>query len=121
MVRVIAILLLALTAGCREEVTMLSHKELAALLAQDRQISFQRAGVKGRAQIAQDASFAVQVPRLGQDTGIWWLEEGRICSRWATFRKGQTLCAVVGQREDGSYRGYKPGPGAYLGDFTINR
>ncbi|MBO9433914.1 hypothetical protein J7394_06845 [Ruegeria sp. R13_0] len=119
MVRAIAAFMIMLTCGCRQEVTMLTQDQLAALLEQDRQITLNRAGVTGTAHVNADQSFFVEVPRLGRDTGIWWQEGDRICSRWKTFRKDQNLCAVVGQVEDGTYRGYTPGRGSYLGEFTL--
>ena len=119
MVRAITALLVVLTCGCREEVTMLTQDQLAALLVQDRKIALNRAGVTGAASVNADQSFVVEIPRLGRDTGVWWFEGDRICSRWETFRKDQDLCAVVGQVADGTYRGYTPGRGSYLGQFTI--
>ncbi len=98
---------------------MLTQDQLAALLVQDRKIALNRAGIKGTARVNADQSFEVEVPRLGRDTGVWWLEGDRICSRWKTFRKDQDLCAAVGQVEDSTYRGYTPGRGSYLGEFTL--
>jgi hypothetical protein len=119
MVRAIAALLVVLTCGRREKVTMLTQDQLAALLVEDRQIALSRAGITGTARVNADQSFEVEVPRLGRDNGVWWLEGDRICSRWETFRKDQDLCAVVGQEESGTYRGYTPGRGSYLGEFTL--
>ena len=119
MVRAIVAFLVVLTCGCREEVTMLTGDQLAALLVEDRQIALNRAGITGSARVNADQSFEVEVPRLGRDTGVWWQEGDRICSRWKTFRKDQDLCALVGQVEDGTYRGYTPGRGSYLGEFTL--
>ncbi len=98
---------------------MLTKDQLAALLVEDRQIALNRAGIAGAARVNADQSFEVEVPRLGRDTGVWWLEGDRICSRWKTFRKDQDLCAAVGQVEDGTYRGYTSGRGSYLGEFTL--
>ncbi len=98
---------------------MLTKDQLAALLGEDRKIALNRAGVTGTARVNVDQSFVVEIPRLGRDTGVWWLEGDRICGRWKTFRKDQDLCAAVGQVEDGTYRGYTSGRGSYLGEFTL--
>ncbi|WP_170785170.1 hypothetical protein [Ruegeria lacuscaerulensis] len=105
--------------GCREEVQMLSATDVAALLAQDRRITFERFHISGSARIDRDGQFAVLVPRLGQDTGAWWLEEDAICSQWAAFRQGAKLCATVGRTESGGYQAFSPDTGSYLGDFQI--
>jgi hypothetical protein len=99
---------------------MLSADDLSALLTTDRKIAFQRFHITGSARIHSDGGFQIRVPQLGQDTGDWWLERGEICSRWATFRQGRKLCAVVGLADDGTYRGFNPQTGAYLGEFRFS-
>ncbi len=98
---------------------MLSGAEIAALLTEDRKIAFERFSYVGTARLGADETFAVLIPRLGQDTGVWWLEDDRICSRWARFRQGRVLCAKVGQLADGTYRGLFAGSGAVIGDFRF--
>lgn len=110
---------LVLLAGCREEPDMLRGPEIAALLTQNRTIAFQRFSYGGTAQLRSDHRFDVTVPRLGQDSGMWWVEGDAICSRWHKFQQGQTLCAAIGQLPDGTYQGFSPTSGAYLGAFRL--
>ncbi|MDA7965848.1 hypothetical protein [Ruegeria sp.] len=98
------ILILSALIGCREEVTVLSPEGIAALVTEDREIEFERFQYTGTASLGTDKTFTVIVPRLGEDTGVWWLEEDKICSRWKTFRQGRLLCAKIGQLPDGTYR-----------------
>ncbi len=114
----LTVLILALGA-CRDDITYLSDQELSALLTHDRRIAFERIGYTGTALLALDRTFQVTVPRLGKDTGEWWLHENQICGRWARFRQGRTQCAVVGKTDEGVYRGFSPSQKVYLGDFRF--
>lgn len=96
---------------------MLDADEMQALLAQDRKIAFKRLSFAGSAVLRADGTFEVSIPRLGEDTGSWWLEDGRICSRWAEFRRGQELCASAGGLPDGTYRAMHGAFGTRLGEF----
>ncbi|WP_424979279.1 hypothetical protein [Leisingera sp. S232] len=113
---VLPFVLLFLTA-CREDVRMLTGQEIQSLFTHDRKIAFTRLSFAGSALLRVDGTFEVSIPRLGEDTGTWWLDGDRICSRWAEFRKGQDLCALAGALPDGTYRGMFAASGTRLGDF----
>ncbi|CAD0184301.1 hypothetical protein RUESEDTHA_01180 [Ruegeria sp. THAF57] len=105
--------------GCREDHRTLTAQELASELNISRKIAFERFHISGTATLRRDGSFEATVPHLGRDTGTWWLDGDKICSRWANFRQGQELCAVVGQSEDGQFRGKSPISGSFLGNFRF--
>ncbi len=119
MFRTLFIALVLLLPGCREEVELLTRQDLAFELTNNRKIAFERFHYSGTAELQTDQTFEVIIPRLGRDTGTWWLEGDMICSRWANFQQGRELCAVVGRKQDGLYRGQSPRSGIFLGDFRF--
>lgn len=119
MQRLSIIALALMLCACRNDVEYLSDQELSSLLTRERTIAFERTGYTGTALLAEDRTFEATVPRLGRDAGEWWLDDNQICSRWARFRQGRTLCAVVGITPDGIYQGFTPSQKVYLGDFRF--
>ncbi len=119
MLRLSFLVVALMLSACRNDVEYLSGQELSSLFAHERKIAFERTGYTGTALLAADRTFEVTVPRLGRDTGEWWLDEDQICSRWVRFRQGRTLCAIVGKSPDGTYQGFTPSQKVYVGDFRF--
>lgn len=109
-----AVLSLALLVGCEDDDDILSGQQLTAFLSVERKINFTGFRIAGAALLRPDGSFEIEVWRLGEDTGKWWVEDDQLCSRWNTFREGRILCSSVRKGPDNTYEVLHPG-----GSFTL--
>jgi len=110
---------LFLLSACKEEAIPLTSAELQDLFATRQEVSFLRSRFTGTAEVEIDNSFFVNVPILGSDKGIWWLDGDQVCTRWAKLKQGRDVCAVIGQLSDGTYVASDPDTSARLGTFRI--
>lgn len=96
----IAAMLLASAAGCasaekslqEKGLSPLTQKQLEERFSRPRKVSFQSAtGVRGTASYMPDRTARVEAPNL-TDTGTYRVQDGKLCFKWATIRKGEEAC-----------------------------
>lgn len=121
MPKLFVILIFATLAGCQPESEILSAEELKALLLDERKISFERFRYSGIAVIKPDETFEVDIPRLGKDTGVWWLKNEQFCTRWKQVQQGREICAVIGKLPDGTFEALSAKAGLRYGLFRFLR
>ena len=111
--------LLILT-GCSEESTRLDSSQLAQLFSVEQTASFQSLRFTGSVLLKIDKSAVLNIPALGDDTGIWWIDGNKLCSKWKQAAGGKTACAHISKFPDGTFAGHDPTTGLKIGAFSLN-
>ena len=112
-------ILFLILVGCSEESVRLDKEDLTELLNADRNANFASLRFEGHVSLKMDKTAFLSIPALGNDTGTWWIEGNRLCSKWKQAIRGKTACAYISKRLDGSYVGHDPNTGFQVGTFEL--
>ena len=119
MKRLFGCLALLLIASCYEKGVRLEEADLIRMLERERKADFSSLRFTGTVILRTDQSATLNIPALGEDTGSWWIEDNKLCSKWAKALNGDASCAYIDKLPDGNFSVHDPKTNLQTATFIL--
>ena len=119
MKRLFGCLALLLITSCSEKGVRLEEADLIRMLEQERTAGFSSLRYTGTVLLRTDRSATLNIPALGEDTGRWWIEGNKLCSKWTKALNGNAACAYIDKLPDGNFAVHDPKTSLKIATFTL--